>query len=199
MANNKNALPIKSCWKAFVAARKTGDTFDEPKYLENMTEYSVEKDVSQDPYYAEGTLKYNSSTLKEIPFTLAIGDLTAENECYILGHTQGTSGEIIRTNNDVAPEIAVCVTDKKADGSIVATWYYSGQFAPSGKQGATSEGSANYQNKTLTAMFKPTDFSKIKEITDAEYHFATETEFNSWIETVAIPTIPTVIEAYINY
>lgn len=185
---DKNALPVKSCYKAHYALRKTGDTFDKPVYLENLTEYGVEKEVSQDPYYAEGTLKYNSNTLKEIPLTLAIGDLLAANECALLGHEIGTSGEIIRTDSDKAPDVAICISDKKADDSIVATWYYSGQFAPGGRSGATSEGTANYQNKTITAMFKPTDFTAIKGVTDVEYNFRNEAEFESWIATVAIPT-----------
>lgn len=183
----KSALPIKTSYKSYYSVR-SGDTYAAPKYLENTTEYGVEKDFSSDPWYAEGTLKYNSTTLKEIPITLSVGDLTEESECELLGHELSNEGGIVRTDNDKAPEVALIVSDKKADGTIVATIYYSGQFAPSGRSGATSEGSANYQVKTITANFKPTDIGDWKGITDYEFVLKDEAAFEDFVKTLKIPT-----------
>lgn len=187
MTTNKSALPVKTSYKSYVSVRK-GETYEKPVYLENMTEYAVEKDIASDPFYAEGTIKTSSTTLKEIPVTLSVADLTTENDALIHGHTISQEGGIVRCEGDIAPEVALIVSDMKSDGSIVATIYYSGQFTPSGRSGATSEGSANYQVKTTTAMFKPTKVGTWNGLTDYEFTLANEAEFEKFVETLKIPT-----------
>lgn len=184
---SKSALPVKTSYKSYVAERKA-DAYEKPIYLENMTEYAVEKDISSDPFYAEGTIKTNSTTLKEIPVTLSVGDLTTENDAKIHGHSISAEGGIVRCEGDKAPEVALIVSDKKADGTIVATVYYSGKFTPNGRSGATSEGSANYQVRTTTAMFKPTDVGGWIGLTDYEFILPDEAAFEEFVQEVAIPT-----------
>lgn len=187
----KKALPVISVKKAYIAQRKTGDTYDTPRYLENTTEVSYEKNYGNSTWYAEGTAKFTNSILKEVPLTLALGDLTQDDECYTFGHKKSATGGVIRSALDVAPDVAFMFIEETADHNFDVTTLYSGTFTQGGKKSVTSEGQANYQNKQVSAMFKPADFANIKELIDYTQTFATMQEAEEYCKAITIPTVAT--------
>lgn len=178
-----NALPIVSCHKVYVAKKSGEKNWDTPRYLENLTELGIEKNFSNDGFYAEGTLKHNESTLTDIPVTMALGDLTDDDEVYLLGHRKDINGMIIRNKNDVAPDVALMFTVQKANNIFKGYVYYDGKFVPTGVSAATSEGSANYQPKTITGSFKPLENGD----TDASKVLTSLSEVEEFFKKVPIP------------
>lgn len=189
ITSKDNALPIVTCHKAYYAIKnKENDehgnlSYAKPKYLENLTEIGIEKNFSTDPFYAEGSLKYNETTLTEIPVTIATGDLTEDNEIEVMGHKKDKNGLVVRNKDDIAPDLALMFTVKKAEGIYKGYVFYDGKFVQSGINAGTSEGSANYQTKTITANFKPLD----NGITDASKVLTSEAEVEAFFESVPIP------------
>ncbi|MGL5328599.1 MAG: major tail protein, partial [Peptostreptococcaceae bacterium] len=182
-------LPVISVKKAYIAQRKTGDTYDTPRYLENTTEVSYEKNYGNSTWYAEGTAKFTNSVLKEVPLTLAAGDLTQDDECYMFGHKKSAAGGVIRSALDVAPDVAFIYITESADHKFEVTTLYSGTFTQGGKKAVTSEGQANYQNKQVSAMFKPADFENVKELIDYSQVFETMQAAETYCQNVVIPTV----------
>lgn len=194
MANaTKTALPVISVKKAYFAPRKSGASaepfYDESIYLENTTEVGYEKNYGSSSWYAEGELKISNSVLSEVPLTLAIGDLTPANECAIMGHKLSSTGGVIRSTQDVAPEGAFMFIEETADHKFEVTTLYSGVFTPGGRTASTSEGSANYQIKTITAAFKPVDFGDIIGLIDNSETFDTLAAAVAYCKNVTIPTV----------
>lgn len=189
----KKALPVISVKKAYFAKRKTTATttpfYDPTTYLENVTEVGYEKTYNNTPFYAEGELKCSNSVLSEIPLTVALGDLTQTNECLIMGHSLSKKGGVIRTSNDIPPEGAFLFIEETADHKFEVTTLYSGEFTPGGRTSATSEGSANYQVKTITASFKPTDVGAIEGIIDNSELFDTLREAIEYCANVTLPEV----------
>ncbi len=174
---NDNALPVITCHKVYYAIKNPNGTYGDPVYLENLTEIGVEKTVNSDNFYAEGVLKHTENTVSELPVTLSIGDLKEVDELALLGHKSDKNGLLVRNVNDVAPEVALMFTVKKAEGVYRAHVLYDGKFAPSGFSATTKESNTTYQPRTITGTFKPlddgtTDASKIlTTLADVEEFF----------------------------
>lgn len=193
MANaTKKPLPVISVKKAYFAPIKAEATsapfYEKPTYLENVTEVGYEKNYGGSSWYAEGELKISNSVLSEIPLTLAIGDLTAANECLIMGHKLSTTGGVIRKTSDVPAEGAFIFIEETADHKFEVTTLYSGIFTPGGKTSATSEGTASYQVKTITAAFKPIDLGETLGLIDNSEVFDTLVSAITFCEDVTVPT-----------
>lgn len=184
----KKALPIISVKKAYFAPRKA-EGYDTPAYLENVTEVGYEKNYGSSPFYAEGELKISNSVLSDIPLTVNVGDLSVVNECLIMGHKQSATGGVIRSTQDVAPEGAFMFIEETADHQFEVTTLYSGVFTPGGKTSATSEGSANYQTKTITAAYKPVDLGTSLGLIDNSEIFPTLAAAVTFCNKVTVPTV----------
>lgn len=191
----KGALPVISVKKAYFAPMKedaiTAPFYEKPSYLENVTEVGYEKNYGSSAWYAEGELKINNSVLSDIPLTVALGDLTVANECLIMGHKESETGGVIRTTLDVAKEGAFLFIEEIADHKFEVTTLYSGTFTPGGKTSATSEGSANYQVKTITAAYKPVDVGDAVGLIDNSEIFDTLALAVGYCANVTVPTVKT--------
>lgn len=177
-----NALPIVTCHKVYYAI-KTEVGYGTPVYMENLTEIGVEKNYNTEPFYAEGTLKYTESNLSDIPVTISQGDLLEKDEVALMGHKVDKNGLVVRNTNDIPATVALMFTVKKAENIYKGYVFYDGKFVPTGVSAATSEGSPNYQPKTITGNFKPlangdTDSSKI---------LTSEAEVEAFFAAVPIP------------
>ncbi len=178
-----NALPIITCHKVYVAVKTAEGVYDTPVYLENLTEIGVEKTFNSSSFYAEGVEKYTNHTLGGIPVTLAVGDLTEENEILLLGHKRDKNGLIVRNINDKPKTVALMFTVEKEEGVCKGYVYYDGKFVPSGVSATTREGTANYQPKTITGNFKPAKNGD----TDASKILRSEAEIEAFFADVPIP------------
>lgn len=190
---SKKALPIISVKKAYFAKMLKDATsspwYAKPEYLENVTEVGYEKNYGSSPWYAEGELKLSNSVLSDIPLTVALGDLTVSNECLMMGHKESKTGGVIRSTQDVATEGAFIFIEETADHKFEVTTLYSGVFTPGGKTSSTSEGSANYQVKTITAAYKPVDLGDLIGLIDNSEIFETLALAIKYCESVVVPTI----------
>lgn len=192
---SKKALPVISVKKAYFGPRKkdatTAPFYEKPSYLENVTEVGYEKNYGSAPFYAEGELKISNSVLSDIPLTVALGDLTVANECLIMGHKESSTGGVVRSTQDVAPEGAFIFIEETADHQFEVTTLYSGTFTPGGKTSSTSAGSPNYQTKTITAAYKPVDIGTSLGLIDNSEIFETLALAMTYCETVVIPALKT--------
>ena len=178
-----NALPIITCHKVYTAFKAEDDSYGIPEYFENLTEIGIEKTFSSDPFYAEGVKKYVSNVLSSIAATVAVGDVEEDKEVKLLGHRRDNNGLVVRNINDQPATVALMFTVKKADGTFKGYVYYDGKFSPSGVNAATSEGSANYQVRTLTGEFKALDNGD----TDASKILMNEAEVEEFFKKVPMP------------
>ncbi|MGL5439867.1 MAG: major tail protein [Filifactoraceae bacterium] len=191
---DKSALPVITVRKSYFAKKPgTGsEKYATPVYLPNTTEVGIEKNFETSSFYAEGKAVCTNSVLGVIPVTLAVADLTESSECLLMGHRLSTTGGVIRSANDKAPEGAFGFYEEKADGTYDCTWLYSGRFVPGGRTATTSEGSPNYQAKTITANFISANLgAKLEEVTDYTVNLKTLTEVETFFSTVTLPVLPT--------
>lgn len=178
-----SALPIITCHKAYIAFMNENGSYGTPEYCENLTEIGIEKSFSSDPFYAEGVKKFVSNVLSSITATVSLGDLEEDKEVRLLGHRKDRNGLVVKNVNDKAATVALMYTMKKADNTFRGYVYYDGKFAPSGVGGATAEGSANYQVRTISAEFKALDNGD----TDAEKFLINEAAVEEFFKEVPIP------------
>lgn len=181
-ASVDNPLPIVSCHRVYYAIKQEKG-YETPVYLPNLTEIAVEKNYNSTPFYAEGVLKHTHTVLGEVPITIATGDLEEEHEVDLMGHQIDLNGFIIRSIHDQAPDVAIMFTVEKAGGIYKGYVYYDGKFVPSGVSAATSEGSANYQPKTITGNFKPLDTGTV----DASKTLKGLKEVEEFFKSVPLP------------
>lgn len=178
-----SALPIITCHKVYMGFKDEEGNYGVPEYFENLTEIGIEKSFSSDSFYAEGVKKFVSNVLTSITATVAVGDVEEDKEVKLLGHRRDKKGLVVRNVNDQPATVALMFTVKKADGTFKGYVYYDGKFSPSGVSAATSEGSANYQVRTLSGEFKALDNGD----TDASKILMNETEVEEFFKSVPIP------------
>lgn len=183
VASTDNPLPIVSCHKVYYAIKQE-ERYGTPVYLPNLTEIGIEKSYNSTPFYAEGVNKFTHSVLGDVPITLSTGDIEEEHEMALLGHKKDNNGLLVRSIHDVPADVAIMFTVEKAGGIYKGYVFYDGKFVPSGVTAATSEGSANYQPKTITGNFKPLDDGTV----DASKTLKSLKEVESFFASVPTPT-----------
>lgn len=182
-ASSDNPLPIVSCHKVYFALKQENG-YGTPVYMPNLTEIGVEKNYNSTPFYAEGVNKFTHSVLGDVPITISTGDVEEDHEITLLGHKKDSNGFVIRSIHDIPADVAIMFTVEKAGGIYKGYVYYDGKFVPSGVTAATSEGSANYQTKTMTGNFKPLGDGTV----DASKTLNGLNEVEEFFKSVPIPT-----------
>lgn len=189
----KKALPIVTVKRAYFGKWTSTSgvkTFEAPKYLENVTEVGFEKNYGSSTFYAEGEAKISNNFMESIPATISTADITKENEIYMFGHKESSTGGIIRSSNDRSAEGVFRFIEQTADNKFLVTTLWSGSFVPGGRTTATAEGSANYQVKTLTGNFNAIDLSdSLLGITDTEEIFDSLQAAIAYCTSTTLPAI----------
>lgn len=156
MANT--IVPVVGLEKLYVAKiLSDGETttYDTPKYLAGIKEIGVKPKVNSDEFYAENQLWLSETTLANVDVEVDITDLTNEDEAMLLGHKIATEGGIIKSADDVAPEVALLFKANKGNGKARYVVLYKGKFSIGDEDYKGKEGKANFQSKKLKATFAP--------------------------------------------
>lgn len=181
-------VPVVGLEKLYVAkilSDAEATTFDAPKYLAGVKEIGIKPKVNSDEFYAENQLWLSETTLANIDVEVDITDLTAEDEAMLLGHKLATEGGIIKSADDVAPEVAILFKANKGKGGVRYIVLYKGTFSPSDESYKGKEGKANFQAKKLKATFAPLHSNSMWSYkVDGEQGMSDEKFFKS----VIIPT-----------
>lgn len=186
MANT--IVPVVGLEKLYVAKiLSDGETttFDTPKYLAGIKEIGVKPKINTDEFYAENQLWLSETTLANVDVEVDITDLTNEDEAMLLGHKIATEGGIIKSADDVAPEVAVLFKANKGNGKARYVVLYKGKFSIGDEDYKGKEGKANFQSKKLKATFAPLHSNSMWSYKIDEEQGMTDTKF---FEKVIIPT-----------
>ncbi|WIV10543.1 major tail protein [Proteiniborus sp. MB09-C3] len=191
-------MPVVGLEKLYVAKitkdDNTGAEYDIPKYLAGVKEIGINPKANTENFYAENKVWDSETTLEDIEVTVNITDLTDEDEALLLGHKLATEGGIIRSEDDIAPEVALLFKANKSKGATRYTVLYRGKFRI-GEEGAKGkEGNTSFQTKTLNATFAPLKFNGMwsykvdSDSTDTPVDLDT-----TFFESVIMPTEKVVI------
>lgn len=186
MANT--IVPVVGLEKLYVAKiLSDGETttFDTPKYLAGIKEIGVKPKVNSDEFYAENQLWLSETTLANVDVEVDITDLTNVDEAMLLGHKIATEGGIIKSADDVAPEVALLFKANKGNGKARYVVLYKGKFSIGDEDYKGKEGKANFQSKKLKATFAPLHSNSMWSYKIDEEQGMTDTKF---FEKVIIPT-----------
>jgi phi13 family phage major tail protein len=181
-------VPVVGLEKLYVAKiLSDGETttYDTPKYLAGIKEIGVKPKVNSDEFYAENQLWLSETTLANIDVEVDITDLTNEDEAMLLGHKIATEGGIIKSADDVAPEVALLFKANKGNGKARYVVLYKGKFSIGDEDYKGKEGKANFQAKKLKATFAPLHSNSMWSYKIDEEQGMTDTKF---FEKVIIPT-----------
>lgn len=167
----------------------TGATFDTPKYLAGVKEISVKPKVSTESFYAENILWLSDTTLGDIEVGINITDLVDEEESFLLGHKLATEGGVIKSADDIAPEVAILYKSNKGNGKGRYQVLYKGKFTLGDDQIKGKEGKSNFQSKELKATFQPLHFNKMWQYKVDEDSSSAPADLDTkFFESVIIPT-----------
>lgn len=186
MANT--IVPVVGLEKLYVAKILTDGettTFDTPKYLAGIKEIGVKPKVNSDEFYAENQLWLSETTLANVDVEVNITDLTNEDEAMLLGHKIATEGGIIKSADDVAPEVAILFKANKGNGKARYVVLYKGKFSIGDEDYKGKEGKANFQSKKLKATFAPLHSNSMWSYKVDEEQGMTDEKF---FESVIVPT-----------
>lgn len=181
-------VPVVGLEKLYVAKiLSDGETttYDTPKYLAGIKEIGVKPKVNSDEFYAENQLWLSETTLANVDVEVDITDLTNEDEAMLLGHKIATEGGIIKSADDVAPEVALLFKANKGNGKARYVVLYKGKFSIGDEDYKGKEGKANFQSKKLKATFAPLHSNSMWSYKIDEEQGMTDTKF---FEKVIIPT-----------
>lgn len=157
--------PVIGLEKMYIAKLKKdgidGVEYDKPNYFEGIKEISIKPKFNTDEFYAENMLWDSETTLANIDIEVNIADLTNENEAFLLGHKMSEEGGIIKSADDVAPEVALLFKANKSKGGTRYIICYKGSFSPCDEDYKGKEGKANFQSKKLKATFSPLHNNKM--------------------------------------
>ena len=181
-------VPVVGLDKLYIAKilRDEVETeFDKPKYLAGIKEIGIKPKVNTDEFYAENQLWLSETTLANIDVEVNITDLTNEDEAMLLGHKIATEGGIIKSADDVAPEVALLYKASKGNGKARYAVLYKGKFSIGDESYKGKEGKANFQSKKLKASFAPLHSNSMWSYKVDEEQGMTDTKF---FESVILPT-----------
>lgn len=152
-------LPVVNISKLYAAHLLTEEvgniTFDTPRYLEGIKQLGIKPKQNSDPYYHEGRKIFDEQTLEDVAVTINITDLTDEDECYVMGHKLAKTGGVIKSDNDIAPTLALLYEAEKAQGIKQYGVLYAGTFGLADEDIKDKEGKTNFQTKQIQASFRP--------------------------------------------
>ena len=103
----------------------------------------------------------------------------------LLGHKISTEGGIIKSADDVAPEVALLYKASKGNGKARYGILYKGKFSIGDESYKGKEGKANFQSKKLKASFAPLHSNSMWSYKVDEEQGMTDTKF---FESVILPT-----------
>lgn len=152
-------VPIVGLEKLYVAKilkdDETGVEFDTPRYLPGIKEITINPSVNQESFYAENIEWLNDSTLENIEVGVNITDLIDEDESFLLGHKLAEEGGVIKSADDVAPDVAILLKANKGKGEYRYQVLYKGNFGIGEAGYKGKEGTTEFGTKHLTAKFAP--------------------------------------------
>ena len=176
---------LKKLYVAKILADDATTTFDTPKCLAGIKEISIKPKVAIDEFYAEDMLWLSDTTLANIDVEVNITDLTSEDEAMLLGHKIATEGGIIKSADDVAPDVALLFKAIKGNGKARYITLYKGKFSIGDDDYKGKEGKANFQTKKLKASFSPLHSNSMWSYKVDEEDGMDDTKF---FESVILPT-----------
>lgn len=158
-------VPIVGLEKLYAAKilkdDESGVEFDTPKYLPGIKEIALKPNISTEPFYAENIEWLSETTLANVEVEVDIADLSDEDEAFLLGHKLAKEGGIIKSANDIAPDVALLFKANKGKGENRYQILYKGNFSTSDDSYKGKEGKSEFQSRKLKASFAPLRHNKM--------------------------------------
>jgi phi13 family phage major tail protein len=148
---------IKNIRKLYVS-KITSETAGVPtygtmRYIHGLREITVTPGVEQGEFYAEGSLAETESTLSKVDVSINVSDVAPADYIFLTGAKEAVEGGFIDNANDESPYLALHYEKVLSGGIIEYATLFKGKLRKPEDSAATSEGSPNYQPKTLAGTF----------------------------------------------
>ena len=165
----KKTLPIINIDKLYYAVITQDDieglTYSKPIYLEGIKKIGMTPTISTGEYRHEGKLVVSNQNLDSVEVSIDITDVATEHLVDLFGYKLAKTGGYIETSKDFAKDIALLFRAVLADGEYRYVVLYKGSLVSGELNYEQSDGSPNYQGKTLTGKFMPTAFNNMVRYT----------------------------------
>ena len=140
-----------------VIGKLSEDTDGTPSYSDSMymgpnAAFNVTVNSNDVKDYGDDRVVETDTSVIDGTISVEHNELTLEQEAYMLGHTLGTSGQIVYNDTDEAPFLGIGIVGKsKRSGSRVYTAkvYYKTQFREPSDENATKQDSTTFTHTTL--------------------------------------------------
>ena len=150
-------MVIKNIRKLYVSeiTDETGGvpTYGPMKYIPGLREIGVVPNSEQGEFYAEGALSETDSAFSKVDVTIDVSDVAPEHYMLLTGASAAATGGFIDNAGDEAPYIALHYEKVLSGGVIEYATLFKGKLSKPEDSAATSEGSPNYQPKSLSGTF----------------------------------------------
>ena len=127
-------------------------SYSDSKYMGPNTAFNVTVNSNDVKDYGDDRVVETDTSVIDGTVSVEHNELTLEQEAYLLGHTLGTSGQIVYNDTDEAPFLGIGIVGKsKRSGSRVYTAkvYYKTQFREPSDENATKQDSTTFTHTTL--------------------------------------------------
>lgn len=184
---------IRKLYVSVITAETAGvPTYGPMKYIPGLREITVTPGVEQGEFYAEGSLAEAESVFSKVDVSINVSDVSPADYITLTGAKAGANGGFIDNANDEAPYIALHYEKILSGGIVEYATLFKGKLKKPEDAAQGSEGSPNYQPKTLAGTFMSIgngDWRYVIRSNDPKFVDTPETPF-VWGDTkqFALPT-----------
>ena len=145
---------IRKLYVSVITAENAGvPTYGPMKYIPGLREITVTPAVEQGEFYAEGSLAEAESVFSKVDVSINVSDVSPADYITLTGAKAGVAGGFIDNANDEAPYIALHYEKVLSGGIVEYATLFKGKLKKPEDAAQGSEGSPNYQPKTLAGTF----------------------------------------------
>lgn len=145
---------IRKLYVSVISAESNGvPTYGPMKYIPGLREITVTPNVEQGEFYAEGSLFETETAFSKVDVSINVADISHTDYMSLTGAAAAAEGGFIDNANDEAPYIALHYEKVLSGGVVEYATLMKGKLSKPEDSAATSEGSPNYQPKSLSGTF----------------------------------------------
>lgn len=151
-----------------------GYVAEKPVKLARAIKVKIEEKWTSEKIYSDDSPEEVIASYEGTEVELEINALAPQDRSYVFGQMY-RNGFLVKTANDVAPELAMGWRERKTNGKYEFKWLYAGKFAEGiSEEASTKEGKINPVTKTIKGSFYERNMDGAYEISVDESNLVTE-------------------------
>lgn len=169
----------------------------EPRKLSRMVKAKIDEKWSSEKVYSDDETEEVITAYEGTDVELEVNALAPQDRAFIFGQRY-ENGYLVKTSNDMAPEVAIGWRERKLNGKYEFKWLFVGKFAEGiSDEANTKEGKLSPTTKSIKGSFYERSLDNQYEISVDESNLIDEytdakTALENWFS--AVQEFPNAIE-----